>query len=169
MLPADYVPPDLTAVPNGGERGRRIAVTDLVALLDAAATAGYPLIVVSGYRSYDEQKATFDHWVSVGGYEQALRTSARPGHSEHQLGTAVDLGDGSKPPWEYDDWAATPSGAWVSAHATEFGFVLSYPKGKTDVTCYAYEPWHFRWVGRDLAARVAASGLTFHEFQTAGR
>ncbi len=169
MLPADYAPPDLAAAPNSRERVRAIVMTDLTALLDAAAAAGHPLVVVSGYRSFPEQQATFDHWVSVGGYDQALRTSARAGHSEHQLGVVVDLGDGSRPPWEYDDWAATPPGAWLAENATSFGFVLSYPRGKSDVTCYDYEPWHYRWVGRDMAARLAASGLTLHELQTTTR
>lgn len=173
-LPPDYVPPDLVGAVDGrpaasGERIQSIAYADLAALRDAAAAAGRPLAIVSAYRSYAEQQETFDHWVSVGGYEQALRTSARAGHSEHQLGAAVDLGDGSRPPWEYSDWGATSAGAWLAANATAFGFVMSYPQGKTDVTCYEYEPWHFRWVGRELAARVAASGLTLHEFQTATR
>src|SRR5687768_17772820 len=57
---------------------------------------------------------------SVGGYDQALRTSARPGHSEHQLGTTLDFGDGSAAPWEYADWARTPTGAWLAQHAAEF-------------------------------------------------
>ena len=103
--------------------------------------------------------STFDYWVSVGGYEQALRTSARAGHSEHQLGTAIDVtSEGGAPPWEYADWATTPAGAWMAANAWRYGFVMSYPRGAYDVTCYDYEPWHYRYVGRDLAAEITASG-----------
>jgi LAS superfamily LD-carboxypeptidase LdcB len=145
---------------------RKIAYADLAALRDAARAAGLRLVIVSAYRSYAQQEATFAYWVSVGGYEQALRTSARPGHSEHQLGTTLDFGDGSAAPWEYDDWAATPTGGWLAQHAREYGFVMTYPAGSSAVTCYDYEPWHYRWVGRDVAMRVTASARTLREFQT---
>lgn len=145
---------------------RRIVFADLAALRDAARTAGHRLVIVSAYRSYAQQEATFAYWVSVGGYEQALRTSARPGHSEHQLGTTLDFGDGSAAPWEYADWAATPTGGWLARHAPEYGFVMTYPRGRSAVTCYDYEPWHYRWVGRDVAMRVTASTRTLREFQT---
>jgi D-alanyl-D-alanine carboxypeptidase len=145
---------------------RKIIHTDLAALRDAARAAGLRLVIVSAYRSYAQQEATFAYWVAVGGYEQALRTSARPGHSEHQLGTTLDFGDGSAAPWEYDDWAATPTGGWLAQHAREFGFVMTYPAGRSAVTCYDYEPWHYRWVGRDVAMRVTASGRSLREFQT---
>jgi len=99
------------------------------------------------------------------GYEAALASSARPGHSEHQLGTAIDLRSYSGPPaWELEDWAATPEGAWVAANAHIYGFVMSYPKGMSDVTCYVYEPWHYRYVGRETAAAIHRSGLTPREY-----
>ena len=145
---------------------RRIVYADLAALRDAARAAGLRLVIVSAYRSYAQQEATFAYWVSVGGYEQALRTSARPGHSEHQLGTTIDFGDGSAAPWEYSDWATTPTGGWLAQHAHEYGFVMTYPAGRSAVTCYDYEPWHYRWVGRDIAMRVTASTRTLREFQT---
>jgi LAS superfamily LD-carboxypeptidase LdcB len=145
---------------------RGIVFADLTSLRDAARAAGLRLVIVSAYRSYGQQEATFAYWVSVGGYEQALRTSARPGHSEHQLGTTIDFGDGSAAPWEYADWATTPTGAWLAQHAREFGFVMTFPAGRSAVTCYDYEPWHYRWVGRDVAMRVTGSGRTLREFQT---
>jgi LAS superfamily LD-carboxypeptidase LdcB len=144
---------------------RKVMYSDLAGLRDAASAAGHRLVIVSAYRSYAQQVLTFSYWVGVGGYEQALRTSARPGHSEHQLGTTLDFGDGIAAPWEYSDWAATPTGGWLARHAAEHGFVMTYPPGKSAVTCYDYEPWHYRWVGRDLAARVVASGVTLREFQ----
>lgn len=148
---------------------RTIAYTDLAALREAAARAGHRLVIMSAYRSYQLQARTFDYWVSVGGYDQALRTSARPGHSEHQLGTAIDFGDGTAAPWEYDDWATTPTGAWLAVNASAHGFVMSYPKGKTPVTCYDYEPWHYRWVGRELAATINVSGRALREYQEIAR
>ena len=148
---------------------RRVMLPDLRALRAAAAAAGVPLVVLSAYRSYSHQEATFDHWVRVGGYDQALRTSARPGHSEHQLGTAIDFGDGRAAPWEYRDWATTPSGAWLRDHAAGFGFVMSYPPGKSAVTCYDYEPWHYRWVGRATALEVVSTGRALREWQAPTR
>ena len=170
-LPADYVPPDLvnanTGTPTAGERLaiRALVYGDLARLRAAALAAGHRLDIVSAYRSYEEQARTFDYWTRLGGYKQALRTSARPGHSEHQLGTAIDFGDGTAAPWEYADWAGTPAGAWLAAHAAEFGFVMSYPKGRSAVTCYTYEPWHYRYVGTEFAKTLLASGLSLREFQ----
>ena len=162
---AEYAPPDLVdssyAGLNGGYAIRSIVVDDLRAMADAARAAGVPIQVVSGYRSHAQQLATFQYWVSVGGYEAALRTSARAGHSEHQLGTALDVtSEGGAAPWEYADWGATPAGAWMADNAWRYGFVMSYPAGSFHLTCYDYEPWHYRYVGRDLAAAIAGSGRT---------
>ena len=92
-------------------------------------------------------------------------SSARPGHSEHQLGTTLDFRSyGGSAPWNYADWGRTKAGTWLRNNAWKYGFVLSYPKGKTAQTCYAYEPWHYRYVGRAVAARIHASGLTEREY-----
>ncbi len=162
-LPSGYAPGDLVdsgaAGVNGGYLLRSIVIADLAALAADARANGTPIRLVSGYRSYAQQQATFDYWVSVGGYKQALRTSARAGHSEHQLGTVIDVtSDGGAAPWEYADWATTPAGAWMAANAWRYGFVMSYPRGAYDQSCYDYEPWHYRYVGRDLAAHIAGSG-----------
>jgi len=162
-LPSGYAPADLvdsaSAGLNGGYLLRGIVAADLRALAADARANGTPIQLVSGYRSYVQQEATFQHWVSTGGYDQALRTSARAGHSEHQLGTVVDVtSEGGAAPWEQDDWATTPAGAWMAANAWRYGFVMSYPRGSFDQTCYDYEPWHYRYVGRDLAERIHSSG-----------
>ena len=167
-LPSWYAPGDLvdssSAGVNGGYLLRSLIAADLRAMAADARAAGSPIQLVSGYRSHAQQAATFDYWVSVGGYEQALRTSARAGHSEHQLGTSIDVtSEGGAAPWEYGDWASTPAGAWMAANAWRYGFVMSYPRGAFDRTCYDYEPWHYRYVGRDLAAQIVASGLTPRE------
>ena len=77
----------------------------------------------------------------------------------------IDFGDGSAAPWEYADWAASPSGAWFARHAAEYGFVMSFPKGATGVTCYDHEPWHYRWIGRDVAAQIVAARAPLRVFQ----
>ncbi len=169
-LPEDYAPNDLEPVTSLGvgtdaTQLRSFVMPDLEALLKAAEADGMGLEVQSAYRSYSYQEQTFAYWTEQDGYDAALKSSARPGHSEHQLGTALDFrsADGD-PAWELDDWSETPEGAWLQEHAAEFGFVMSYPKGKETLTCYIYEPWHYRYVGREEAAEVAASGLTLREW-----
>lgn len=165
MLPSTYAPGDLVdssaAGLNAGYPIRSFLVADLAAMVRDARAAGAHLAVVSGYRSHAHQAATFQRWVDLAGYEQALRTSARAGHSEHQLGTTMDFTTAGGPaPWEYADWATTPAGGWMAANAWRYGFVMSYPRESFAQTCYDYEPWHYRYVGRELAARMRASGLT---------
>jgi zinc D-Ala-D-Ala carboxypeptidase len=164
----DYVPPDLVNVSQAGIAGsgqvRAIIVDDLAAMTDAAAAAGTPIAVKSAYRSFETQQSVFAAWVVHHGRERALQLSARPGHSEHQLGISLDfqsLGGGS--PF-VGNWGKTPAGMWMKAHAWEYGFLMSYPKGMIGTVCYDFEPWHFRWVGRELAAQIRASGLTIREY-----
>lgn len=173
-VPADYQPPDLVPASEAGFGGdaaavlvRALLVDDLTAVRTAAEAAGAPLEVLSGYRSHDQQAATFDHWAARLGFDEAVRRAARPGHSEHQLGTSIDF---SSPGWtdRFGDWAVeSASGAWLAVHAWEYGFVMSYPNGGDLATCYGYEPWHFRWIGRDAARAWQASGVTLHEFLVA--
>jgi D-alanyl-D-alanine carboxypeptidase len=130
----------------------------------AWSAAGLTIELESAYRSYASQAATFNSWVARLGYGAALLRTARPGHSEHQLGTAIDV---VSPGWSgrFGDWAAeTAEGAWMAAHAWEYGFVMSYPAESTEETCFGYEPWHYRWVGRDVAADHRASGLPLRRF-----
>jgi hypothetical protein len=164
-VPSTYAPPDLVSTGTAGIAGggtiRAIVIDDLRAMTDAARAAGAPIAVASAYRSYATQKITFQTWVNVLGYAKALKVSARPGHSEHQLGLAIDFkSEPGGAPWNGVDWATTPAGAWMKANAWHYGWVISYPKNKLSTVCYAYEPWHYRYVGRELAASIHASGLT---------
>jgi zinc D-Ala-D-Ala carboxypeptidase len=164
----DYVPPDLidvsaAEIPGNG-RVRAIMIDDLREMTAAAKAAGAPIAVQSAYRSYETQETVFAGWVAVHGRRRALQLSARPGHSEHQLGLAIDFRSaGGGDPFT-GDWQLTDQGKWMKAHAWEYGFVMSYPRDRIAVTCYAFEPWHFRYVGRDLAAAIRASGLTQREY-----
>jgi D-alanyl-D-alanine carboxypeptidase len=169
MVPASYAPPDLVPVSRaglaGGDSARALLIDDLTRLAADAKGASASLAVESGYRSYENQVATFQHWVDVSGRDAALRVSARPGHSEHQLGTALDFKSAGGPaPWEVTDWATTPAGSWLAANAWHYGFVLSYPRESSDRVCYDYEPWHFRYYGMDLAAKIHDSGETPREY-----
>jgi D-alanyl-D-alanine carboxypeptidase len=167
-LPDDYVPPDLVPVTDAGVSGlgkvRGLVIDDLRALALAAADANRSIAVQSAYRSFNRQADVFAGWVASSGYDEAVRFSARPGHSEHQLGTAVDLREENGPaPWQ-TSFADRPTGRWLLKHAWEFGFVQSYAAGREDQTCYGAESWHYRYVGRDIAADVHASGLTLREW-----
>jgi D-alanyl-D-alanine carboxypeptidase len=170
-LPADFVPQDLVTLPArwvapgyGEQQLVRPAADALETLLDAAHAAGLDIRVRSSYRSYATQQATFAYWVQQHGLAEAERESARAGHSEHQLGTTVDLSSASVA-WDLDaSFGQAPEGLWVAAHAWEFGFALSYPEGKEAITGYEYEPWHIRFIGRTQAAGWHASGLTLIEY-----
>ena len=98
------------------------------------------------------------------GEAEANRFSARPGYSEHQLGTTIDFTSRRA---EFDltnAFGATPEGQWLDENAVRYGFVMSYPPDKEDITGYVYEPWHFRYVGEEVAAEVRREGITLHEY-----
>jgi D-alanyl-D-alanine carboxypeptidase len=158
----DYRPPDLVPTSEAGIKGggyiRAVAIDDLAALTKAAAKNGTPISVISPYRSYKEQVASFEGWVAKDSYEHAITYSQRPGHSEHQLGLAIDFkATGEASSLSYPDWATTTTGRWMLDNAWKYGWVLSYPKGRggalwSDAACFHYEPWHYRYLGRELAA-----------------
>jgi D-alanyl-D-alanine carboxypeptidase len=163
-LPKGYVPPELVPVSRAGLSGggsiRRIAIPDLRALAKAARKARVRLAVESAYRSEAQQHRTFAGWVRTSGEAEARRFSARPGHSEHQLGTAIDFktaGGGS--PWTRA-FARSRHARWLAANAWRFGWIQSYPPDTETQTCYGAEAWHYRYVGRNVAAEVHASGMT---------
>lgn len=166
-LSRDCVPNDLVTLPGsiaqGSQQLRAEAFAAIQELFAAASADGYRLYVVSSYRSYDYQKNLYEHYVRTIGQERADRTSARPGHSEHQLGTTADVSSASAG-FDLDPFIGTPEAAWVEANAWRFGFIVSYPEGAEHITGYTYEPWHIRYVGVDLAREVHESGKTLHEF-----
>lgn len=127
-------------------------------MIAAAAEDGIYLWIESGFRSYETQSYTYQSFVWDRGTELADLCSARPGHSEHQSGMAIDFNTTS------DAFAYTPEAAWIAAHCAEFGFIIRYPQGKESITGYKYEPWHVRYIGREKAAAVTASGLTLEEY-----
>jgi LAS superfamily LD-carboxypeptidase LdcB len=172
-VPRDYVPPDLVPVSEAGIAGpgliREVAIDDLRALARAAAANGTPIAVNSPYRSYREQVASFNGWVAVDGFDDAITYSQRPGHSEHQLGLTIDFQALGGPSALQGDWATTPTGSWMIENSWRYGWVLSYPLGEggalfSDATCFHYEPWHYRYLGREIARKVHRSGLTIREY-----
>lgn len=154
MLAAGYAPTGLVPVTDAGIAGRgkvrTLVIDDLRALASAAATDGVTIGVDSAYRSFAQQVLSYESYAKGYGQDAARITVARPGHSEHQLGTTIDF---------------TGDLDWLAAHAPGFGFVLSYPADRSpQLTCYRGEAWHFRYVGRERAARVTQSGLSLREW-----
>jgi D-alanyl-D-alanine carboxypeptidase len=170
-LDAGYAPSDLVAASAAGLSGssetklvRAVVVDDLAALVASSRAAGVELGIESAYRSYASQATTLETWTARLGPAAALLRTARPGHSEHQLGTAIDF---TSPGWSgrVGDWATeSTEGAWMAEHAWEYGFVMSYPSDAQGESCFAYEPWHYRWIGRDAAAQQRAAGVGLREF-----
>ena len=123
-----------------------------------AANDGIYLYIISDFRSYQTQNYTYNSFVYDRGVEQADRCSARPGHSEHQTGLAIDVNTTS------DYFDGTPEAIWLARNCVRYGFIIRYPKGKEAVTGYKYEPWHIRYLGAQKAAEIANSGLTIEEY-----
>lgn len=126
-------------------------------LKQAALDEGLDISFMSGYRSYWEQEEVYKGWREV--YDsEADRVSARPGHSEHQLGLAIDVNS-----IEFT-FADTPEGLWLAENCYKYGFIIRYKEGTEHITGYMYEPWHIRYLGKELARRVHFSGVTLEEY-----
>ena len=154
-LPFDYEPDDLVPLVAGayrlsrdGHMLRRIAAEALQEMAEAATADGIVLVVGSAYRSAARQAEIYAWQVRTFGQETAGRQSARPGHSQHQLGMVVDFS-----PID-DSFTQTPASLWLVRNASRFGWSLSYPENYEEITGYRWESWHYRYVGRDLAAFI---------------
>jgi zinc D-Ala-D-Ala carboxypeptidase len=159
-LPSTYVPNDLTSVLGGQLRAE--AANSLKTLVLAGKNNGHNLSIISSYRSYNTQTSTYNGYVVADGVAKADTYSARPGHSEHQSGLAVDLGNGV---CNLEIcFADTSAGKWLATNAPDFGFVVRYPSGKESITGYQYEPWHLRYVGIELAKELQKANQTMEEF-----
>lgn len=150
--PQSYVPKPLSRIQ--AERMRSDAAEAYKKMVRVAKAGGVNIVAVSGYRSYDTQASLYDSYVQQYGQETADTIAARPGHSEHQTGLAMDVGNSSGVCALQDCFEDTPVGAWVADHAWEYGFIIRYPEDEEDVTGYAYEPWHIRYVGPKLAEEM---------------
>lgn len=134
------------SVARSGLKLRAPALAALQEMNKKALTEGITLLVSSAYRSYAYQKEVFARNVKEMGEAEASRVSARPGSSQHQLGTALDFGSIT------NDFAKTKAGIWLAANAGKFGFSLSYPQGMEQLTGYQWESWHYRYIGKDAVA-----------------
>lgn len=146
-LPSDYNP--------GVDSTAKAALDEMTA---AAAKDGVSLWIVSGFRSYTKQTSLYNNYVARDGKAEADRYSARPGYSEHQTGLAFDLNSLDQ------SFGQTKEGKWIAANSWKYGFILRYPQEKEAQTGYMYEPWHVRYLGKDVAKKVYDSGLCLEEY-----
>ncbi len=171
QLKAAYSPADLLPIPPDqmmpGRKGqmRAGALAALEQLTgEALAVEGFDLRARSAYRGFREQCFTFNYWVEQKGVDHADRFSARPGRSQHQLGTTVDLTAESWG-WKIEpEVATTVEAAWLAGNAGRFGFALSYPDGAEAITGYGFEPWHYRYIGVDAAAEMEREELILEAY-----
>lgn len=172
-LPAEYFPNDLVRpdVPFsfgnqdvGKSKLRKEAADALEEMFSKAERNGIMLYAVSGYRSFDRQETLFISEVEKIGEELAVKAVATPGNSEHQTGLAMDISSRSVGLGLTEQFGETPEGKWLKKNAHHFGFILRYPKGKEQLTGYMYEPWHYRYVGQEVATEIYQNGWTLEEY-----
>ena len=140
-------------LPSSYGNGLTNATTEAFNNMQAAAKVdGLNIYISSGFRSYSYQKTLYNNYVNRDGVVAADTYSARAGHSEHQSGLAFDVNTIN------DSFANTEEGKWLNDNCYKYGFILRYPNGKSDETGYQYEPWHFRYVGVELAEKLYYNG-----------
>ena len=168
-LDKDYTPENLVNIPltyaYGNEGDCKIidyAYEKFVDLWQAAKDAGYYLMVNSSYRDYAEQEETYNYLKSTVGERKADERAARAGHSEHQTGLVVDMTSIHNA--QDNTFKEGEEYAWLQEHAHEYGFIERYPEGKTYITGYNPESWHWRYVGIEAATQIHEEGITFDEY-----
>lgn len=151
-LDEDYIPEDLINLSDYNLHTRydtmlfsKRALEDFIELSDDARSQGIDIFIASTYRSWQFQNEIFNNMKNYHGEEKASTIVAYPGASQHQLGTGVDFGT-IKPSYAYSE-----AGKWLKANGWKYGFSLSYPKGMEEKTTYMWEPWHYRYIGREAA------------------
>lgn len=172
LNPVTYTPQLVTPKVNlkGSSRAQNMqldprAAGALTELFASAKDSGFNLMLSSGYRSYTYQKIVYEQGVKSSGQASIDTKSARPGYSEHQTGLAADVAPTSGRCDLEVCFGQLPEGIWVAMNAWRHGFVIRYPEGKTNVTGYSYEPWHLRYVGKDLSSQMHQTGIyTLEEF-----
>lgn len=160
ILPDGWAPSDLVTIQNGFML-RSVAAQSWNAMMNAAAQDGITINAVSAYRTQAYQASLYNRYYA----EDPINTpflSALPRRSEHEMGLALDISNGDYQ--LHSDFESTASGKWLAAHAHEYGWILRYPSNKTNITQYAYEAWHYRYVGPALAKQLKSSGQTLDEY-----
>lgn len=165
ILPKDYIPSDLRLINNryalDNKYLREEAAISFENLSADAAMLGYKIIATSTFRDYEYQGKLFNEYTETKGIDYALLCSAKPGHSEHQTGLAVDVMGSNE---DYDEFEKSIEFDWMKENAHKYGFILRYPKGKEHITGFKYEPWHYRYIGIEHAKKIYENNLTLEEY-----
>ena len=162
-LKEDYVPNDLVTLSGQYNKGannkmRKDAALAFMEMVDAAKLDNIILYNMSAYRDYNYQVNLYNKYIQRDGKEAADKYSARPGYSEHQSGLCSDLNNIS------DSFDGTDEAIWLKNNAYKYGFILRFPKDKEDITGYKYEPWHYRYVGKEAAKIIYDDDITLEEY-----
>ncbi|MBQ7137119.1 MAG: M15 family metallopeptidase [Bacilli bacterium] len=164
-LNKDYIPNNLEEIDNNySVPGKKLVNTAKISfefLAKKAKEEGLTIRAISTYRSYDYQSNLYNKYIKEDGVEKADKYSARPGFSEHQTGFAVDVDNKIT---NYNNFDTTKEYKWMLENAHKYGFILRYPKGKEHITGYMYEPWHYRYVGVNIATFIKQNNLTYEEY-----
>lgn len=167
-VPTTLVKPDVTPTKPALSENiymRPEAAAALEELFDGAAEDGITLYATSGYRSYSTQKAIFERKLDSMDEKTANASVAKPGYSEHQTGLAMDVeGETTKGTGLTAAFGESPEGIWLAENCWDYGFIIRYPKGKTNITGYIYEPWHIRYVGVEASKEIQEMDVTFEEY-----
>ena len=162
-LGSTYVPNDLQTIDANFSKGvnnklRRVAKVAFEKMAAAAKLDGIIIYNLSAYRSYQSQESIYNRSVKNYGVEESDKTSARPGNSEHQTGLALDINSVD------NNFENTTAYKWLINNSYKYGFILRYPENKENITGYSFEPWHYRYVGEDVANKIQEEDITFDEY-----
>lgn len=162
--PSDMVSVDGTLSTNQGLYLKRAAYEAYLQMLRDAQNQGLDFLICSAYRSYELQKSLYNNSLSQNGEKFTNTRSAYPGRSEHHTGLAIDITSESMGYGLSQNFINYPEGLWLNNNCSKYGFIIRYPKGKTHITGYDYEPWHLRYVGTEAASEITAKGITLEEY-----
>jgi D-alanyl-D-alanine carboxypeptidase len=164
-LDKSFVPSDLLPISTDYAYDDKLVRLETKAAFESLAFSaiknGYRIVAISTYRNYSYQEELYNHYVNEYGIEYADNCSARKGHSEHQTGLAIDVEGSNK---DYMQFASSKEFVWMSKNAYKYGFILRYPEGKTYITGFKYEPWHYRYIGKDIAKEIYEKNITLEEY-----
>lgn len=158
-LPSGIEPKNLVNIE--GEKMTPEAAEAMKKMISDLRSTGLTLNLISGYRSEDTQRALYNRYGNSDGFDNADTYSARPNHSEHQTGLAMDVSE----KWDLtEEFENTEQFKWLNENAYKYGYILRYKKDKVYMTGYTYEPWHYRYVGVEAATIIKNENLTFEEY-----
>lgn len=165
-LEKDYVPNNLVDVTGIYARDKAklvdVAYENFKKMADDAREKNLTIKITTGYRSYSFQSTLYNNYLKIDGQEKTDTYSARPGHSEHQLGYSCDITDNNNV--SFEEFQYTKEYEWLQKNAHKYGFIQRYPKDKEYITGFIFESWHYRYVGQDIAKYIYENNITYEEY-----